>query len=129
MTIISLNVGLPAKRRYGKEDMMTGGLKRPVLRATLRFLGFEGDGQGELVNNSGENKAVCVYPLDHYPHWERLLGRKLMPEAFSENLTVSGTVETEVAIGYVFSVGGRPFRPASRGRRVPSRLERTRSGC
>jgi MOSC domain-containing protein YiiM len=129
MTIIALNVGLPAKRRYGEEDMMTGGLKRPVPRATLRFLGFEGDGQGELVNNSGEDKVVCVYPFDHYPHWERSLGRKLTPEAFSENLTVSGTIETEVAIGDVFRVGGRPFRPASRGRRVPSRPERTGSDC
>ncbi len=106
MSVVSLNVGLPAKRRYGHEEVLTGGLKRPVPRATLRFLGFDGDGQGDPVNHGGEDKAVCVYPFDHYPHWERALGRELEPGAFSENLTVSGVVETEVAIGDVFRVGG-----------------------
>jgi MOSC domain-containing protein YiiM len=106
MTVISLNVGLPAMRRYGDKDVVTGGSKGPVPRATLRFLGFEGDGQGDRVNHGGEDKAVCVYPFDHYPHWERALGRGLEPGAFSENLTVSGAVETEVAVGDVFRVGG-----------------------
>lgn len=106
MTVVSLNVGLPAKRRYGDEELLTGGLKSSVPRATLRFLGFDGDGQGDRVNHGGEDKAVCVYPFDHYPHWEQTLGRELEPGAFSENLTVSGIVETEVAIGDVFRVGG-----------------------
>jgi MOSC domain-containing protein YiiM len=106
MTVISLNARLPAKLRHGDKDTMTDGLKRPVPRATLRFLGFEGDGQGDLVNHGGADKAVCVYPFDHYPHWERALGRELKPGAFSENLTVSGAVETEVAVGDVFRVGG-----------------------
>jgi MOSC domain-containing protein YiiM len=104
--VVSLNVGLPAMRRYGDEEVVTGGLKRPVPRATLRFLGFEGDGQADRVNHGGEDKAVCVYPSDHYPHWERALGRALEPGAFSENLTVSGVAETEVCIGDVFRVGG-----------------------
>jgi MOSC domain-containing protein YiiM len=106
MMVISLNVGLPATLRYGGKDVVTGGSKRPVPRAALRFLGFEGDGQGDPVNHGGKDKAVCVYPFDHYPHWERALGRGLEPGAFSENLTVSGAVETEVAIGDVFRVGG-----------------------
>jgi MOSC domain-containing protein YiiM len=106
MLVVSLNVGLPAKRRYGDGEVVTGGLKRPVPSATLRFSGFEGDGQGDRVNHGGEDKAVCVYPFDHYPHWERALGRVLEPGAFSENLTVSGVVETEVAVGDVFRVGG-----------------------
>jgi MOSC domain-containing protein YiiM len=71
----------------------------------LRSCGFEGDGQADLVNHGGPEKAVCVYPFDHYAHWERELGRRLEPGAFSENLTVSGAVETEVCIGDVFRVG------------------------
>jgi MOSC domain-containing protein YiiM len=106
MSVGSLNVGLPAKRCYGDEEVVTGGSKRPVPSATLRFLGFDGDGQGDLVNHGGQDKAVCVYPFDHYPYWEWALGRGLEPGAFSENLTVSGIAETEVAVGDVFRVGG-----------------------
>jgi MOSC domain-containing protein YiiM len=51
------------------------------------------------------DKAVCVYPFDHYAHWEKLFGRPLEPASFSENLTVSGAVEDEVCIGDVFGVG------------------------
>jgi MOSC domain-containing protein YiiM len=48
---------------------------------------------------------VCVYPFDHYPYWNRELGRDLQPGAFSENLTVSGAIETEVCVGDVFRIG------------------------
>jgi MOSC domain-containing protein YiiM len=71
----------------------------------LRFHGFEGDGQADLLNHGGVDKAVCVYPFDHYAHWEELFGRPLEPASFSENLTVSGATEDEVCIGDVFGVG------------------------
>jgi len=57
------------------------------------------------VNHGGVDKAVCVYPFDHYAHWEKVFGHELEPGAFSENLTVSGAVETVVCIGDVFKVG------------------------
>jgi MOSC domain-containing protein YiiM len=100
-----LNVALPSAQRYGREEVRTGGAKRPVPRAVLRFEGFDGDGQADRVNHGGAEKAVCVYPFDHYAHWERVLGRRMEWGAFSENLTVSGAVETEVCIGDVFRVG------------------------
>ncbi len=71
----------------------------------LRTYGFDGDGQADTQNHGGADKAVCVYPFDHYPHWERALGRELTPGAFSENLTISGIRETEVRVGDVFRVG------------------------
>jgi len=103
--VVSLNVGLPRAQHYGREVVWTAGAKKPVPRAVLRSLGFEGDGQADLQNHGGADKAVCVYPLDHYPYWENLLGRPLEPASFSENLTVSGAVEDEVCIGDVFGVG------------------------
>ena len=110
MRVVSVNVGLPARRRYGDEEVLTGCLMRPVPCAMLHPGGFEGDGQADLLNHGGEDKAVCVYPSDHYPYWERTMGRGLGPGAFSENLTVSGIVETEVCIGDVFGVGGATVR-------------------
>jgi MOSC domain-containing protein YiiM len=103
--VVSLNVALPSTRRYGREEVRTGGAKKPVPSALLRLEGFEGDGQADLVNHGGAEKAVCVYPFDHYAYWERELGRRLARAAFSENLTVSGAVETGVCIGDVFRVG------------------------
>ena len=100
-----MNVALPSTQRYGREEVRTGGAKRPVPSALLRSCGFDGDGQADLVNHGGPEKAVCVYPFDHYAHWERVFGHRLEWGAFSENLTVSGAVETEVCIGDVFRVG------------------------
>ena len=105
MRIISLNVGLPSAQRYEGREVITGGAKKPVPRAVLGFRNFDGDRQADQVNHGGLEKAVCVYPFDHYPHWERMLGHELTPGAFSENLTISGIRETEVRVGDVFRVG------------------------
>ncbi len=105
MKVVSLNVALPSMQRYGREVVRTAGAKSPVPNALLRSCGFDGDGQADLVNHGGVDKAVCVYPFDHYAHWESVFGRTLEPGAFSENLTVSGAVETGVCIGDVFGVG------------------------
>ena len=105
MEIVSLNVALPSPQRYGNREVFTGGAKSPVLQAMLRASGFEGDGQGDRRNHGGPDKAVCVYPSVHYPHWQRMLGRRLDPGAFSENLTVSGIREARVCVGDVFRAG------------------------
>src|SRR5687768_7177244 len=105
MRIISLNVGLPSAQRYEGREVITGGAKKPVPRAVLRFENFDGDRQADRVNHGGFEKAVCVYPFDHYPYWSRQLGRDLKPGAFSENLTVLGAMETEVCVGDVFQIG------------------------
>lgn len=104
--VISLNVGLPSRQGYGEREVFTGGAKSPVPGAVLRREGFDGDGQADRENHGGPDKAVCVYPFDHYPHWERMLGRELSPGALSENLTVSGIRETRVCVGDAFGVGG-----------------------
>ncbi len=67
-----MNVALPQAQCYGREELRTGGAKRPVPNALLRSCGFDGDGQADLVNHGGVDKAVCVYPFDHY----RWIGRE-----------------------------------------------------
>jgi MOSC domain-containing protein YiiM len=105
MRIISLNVGLPSAQRYEDRKIITGGAKKPVPRALLRFENLDGDRQADRVNHGGFEKAVCVYPFDHYPYWNRQLGRDLKPGAFSENLTVSGAIETEVGVSDMVRIG------------------------
>jgi MOSC domain-containing protein YiiM len=105
MRIISGNIGLPSAQRYEGREVITAGAKQPVPRAVLRFENFDGDRQADQLNHGGLEKAVCVYPFDHYPYWKRQLGQDLKPGAFSENLTISGAIETEVCVGDVFRIG------------------------
>jgi MOSC domain-containing protein YiiM len=105
MRIISVNIGLPSAQLYEGREVITAGAKQPVPRAVLRVSNFDGDQQGDRVNHGGLEKTVCVYPFDHYPYWSRQLGRDLKPGAFSENLTVSGAIETKVCVGDVFRIG------------------------
>ncbi|MBE3595890.1 MAG: MOSC domain-containing protein [Hydrogenibacillus sp.] len=112
--------------------------KRPVERPIyLTKNGFIDDEQGDRENHGGEDKAVCVYPKDHYVYWERWLGTPLPPSAFGENVTVVGLLETAAAIGDVFRLGeaivqvAQPRRPCFKlelryGRRqLPAKVRET----
>lgn len=104
--IVSVNVGKPVTVEYKGKPLQTGIYKQQV-EGNI-FVGSEqmtGDGQADLVNHGGPDKAVCVYPYEHYSHWEKELDRKLDYSAFGENLTVMGLFESEVYIGDVYQVG------------------------
>lgn len=75
-------------------------------RCWLRYQGFRGDEQADRRNHGGPDKAVCVYPVEHYAFWrDRLARPDLAPGAFGENLSVDHLLEPDVCIGDVFSVG------------------------
>lgn len=106
MGIVSLNVGKPVTVDYQGKDLSTGIYKQPVEGSLfLSSLNFEGDGQADLINHGGLDKAVCAYPSEHYPYWERSLGKPMPYAAFGENLTLRGLLEDEVRIGDVYRVG------------------------
>ncbi|ULO07873.1 MOSC domain-containing protein [Paenibacillus sp. 19GGS1-52] len=106
MEIISLNLGQPITVDYRGKPVETGIYKMPVKGPVqLCSNGFEGDGQADLVNHGGPDKAVCVYPIEHYSYWEKYLGKKLEFSAFGENITTSGLLETEVNIGDIYEIG------------------------
>lgn len=97
----------------------SGSLKTPV--AGPVFLGrtnLDGDGQADLVNHGGPDKAVCAYSADHYDAWRHELGLPELPfGSFGENFTVGGLADAGVRIGDVWSVGeatvqvSQPRRP------------------
>ncbi len=106
MIVESLNIGLPKKEIFYGKEITTGMCKKPVaVSLDLRKRGFAGDGVADTKNHGGPDKAVCVYSLDHYPSWEEILGLKLPPAAFGENLSVSNLKEDDVCIGDVFRLG------------------------
>jgi MOSC domain-containing protein YiiM len=104
--IIALNVGKPHRLIVDGKELITGINKFPVSSPLhLSTVQLEGDGQADLKNHGGVDKALCVYCAEHYPYWEKQLDRKLAYGAFGENITVSGLLESEVGIGDMFALG------------------------
>lgn len=104
--IDSLQTGKPAAYQWEGKEWVSGLRKAPVEgRVFLSALGFDGDGQADLVYHGGRDKAVCVYCREHYSHWESILGQPLGPAAFGENVTVKGLSEETVRIGDIFKMG------------------------
>ncbi len=105
--IASINVGRPSMVRIGgSKPFRSSILKKPVTeRVFLRYEGFENDSVGDPRLHGGLDKAVCVYCIDHFAHWEKELSRSLEVAAFGENLSVTGLDETQVCIGDVFQIG------------------------
>jgi MOSC domain-containing protein YiiM len=99
--VLSVNTGLPAPLTHAGRTVMTGIVKTPVAgRVAVGPMGLDGDGQADLSVHGGADKAVYAYPVEHYAHWEAVLGRDdLAPGRFGENLTVTGATEDEVSIG------------------------------
>jgi MOSC domain-containing protein YiiM len=66
-----------------------------------------GDRQADLTVHGGVDKAIYAYPSEHLPVWTAELGfnEPLGPNAFGENLTTRGIVETEICIGDVYKWG------------------------
>jgi MOSC domain-containing protein YiiM len=107
MRLVSVNVSLPRPVEYRGGQVTTGIFKEPVQgRVLLRRLNLDGDRQADLTVHGGQNKAVYVYPAEHYPVWEQQLGRPLAPGQFGENFTTEGLLEDGVCLGDVFRVGG-----------------------
>jgi MOSC domain-containing protein YiiM len=129
--LASIQVALPRGLPGGVEGDLsdkpwtTAFYKQPVSHAVqVGPLGIEGDGQADLVNHGGIDKAICVYPLAHYPHWQGVVGRELSLAAFGENFTVDGITEADVCIGDVWRVGDEVVVQVSQPRQPCWKLAR-----
>ena len=100
--LVSVNVGLPAYLGQHRGRPVESGIaKRPVAAEELwlDWVNLEGDGQAELGEHGGPEKAVYAYPAEHLVAWSEELGQDLGPAAFGENLTTAGWTEDDVCIG------------------------------
>jgi ferredoxin-NADP reductase/MOSC domain-containing protein YiiM len=109
--LVSVNVGLPRDVIWQDRIVHTAVWKAPVEGPRMvRRLNIDGDGQGDLGGHGGEQRAVFVYQLDSYGHWERELGRDdFVHGQFGENFTVQGLADDEVCIGDRFRIGDALF--------------------
>lgn len=55
--------------------------------------------------HGGPDRAVCVYPFEHYARWEEEFGKPLPQANFGENVTVTNMLEKDVHLGDIFRIG------------------------
>lgn len=111
MKVLSVQVGRPRDVEWRGETVNTGIFKEPVHGPVIvRYLDLDGDEQADLTVHGGRDKAVYVYPSEHYPRWRKELPELEFPYgAFGENLTVEGMLESEVRIGDGLRIGTAEF--------------------
>ena len=81
----------------------------------ITTLGVKGDEQADLSVHGGIEKAIYVYPAEHYVFWNELLAREtkkltiLQHGSLGENFTIKGLQETEVFVGDKLLIGELEF--------------------
>ncbi|MFJ3390702.1 MOSC domain-containing protein [Lysinibacillus sp. NPDC086135] len=104
--IHTLAIGMPKELHYSNgRSIITGIEKRKVQEVYLSARGFEGDDVADKKHHGGPDRAVCLYPAEHYIQWEQELGKPLLTAAFGENLTVTNMLEADICIGDIYKIG------------------------
>lgn len=103
--VVKLSIGRPKQMNYKEGEMLTGIDKKRVESADLGFDGFEGDDVADKKHHGGPDRAVCVYPHEHYAFWENEFGTGLPDAPFGENLTVTNMTERDVCVGDIYRIG------------------------
>ena len=109
MTPVRLNALLTGVIAPIDEKRKSAIAKRPVDGPVrLSFAGLEGDLQADKYHHGGADKAVHLYPFDHYARWRGDMPdhpRLAAPGGFGENFSTTGLLEDQVCIGDRFRIG------------------------
>lgn len=110
-SLLSVNVGMPKNVPWQDRTVYTGVWKYPVAGPVMaRRINLDGDGQGDRAGHGGEQRAVLVYQIDSYEHWQQHFGRDDFEHGqFGENLTVDGLPDDEVCVGDRYRIGEAEF--------------------
>jgi MOSC domain-containing protein YiiM len=125
MKLISINAGKVAPlftNQHPDHDVVMSGIKKSSISnidqanpVDINALGVVGDEQADLSVHGGLEKAIYVYPHEHYPFWNALLSRELktpfdlQPGAMGENFTITGLLEADVFVGDRLQIGDLEF--------------------
>lgn len=107
LRIVAVFVGRPrAVGTVRGEPVESGIAKAPVDAVTLHLseTNLDGDSQADLSVHGGPDKAVYVYPSEHYVAWQRD-GFDLDVGGVGENVSPAGATERDVHIGDVWRWG------------------------
>ena len=107
MELAGVYVGEPGVLGYRRERPVLSAITKARVTApelALTELNLDGDRQADLRVHGGADKAVYVYPAEHYPAWAAD-GFDVEPGGFGENVSVTGVTEPGVRIGDVWAWG------------------------
>jgi MOSC domain-containing protein YiiM len=110
--VVSVNVGSPREILWNGRRIRTCIFKEPVSGlVAVRSLHLEGDRQADHRVHGGADKAVYVYPAEHYEYWRAEFPSMPLPFGwFGENLTTEGLLETAIHIGDRLRTGTAEFQ-------------------
>jgi MOSC domain-containing protein YiiM len=125
MKLISINAGKVAPlftNQHPDHAVVMSGIKKSSISnldqanpVDINLLGVLGDEQADLSVHGGLEKAIYVYPHEHYPFWNALLSLELktpfdlQPGAMGENFTITGLLEMDVFVGDTLQIGDLEF--------------------
>jgi MOSC domain-containing protein YiiM len=111
MKLISVNVGLSREVTVGGKAVRTSIWKNPVQgRVHVSTLNLDGDQQSDLSVHGGVDKAVYLYPSEHYGYWRTQIPDLDLPwGAFGENFSTEGILEEQTKVGDRLRVGSAEF--------------------
>jgi MOSC domain-containing protein YiiM len=122
LSVDALLTGKPAFIAPGVLSAMgKAALAGPV---RITWLGLEGDMQADPIHHGGHDKAIHLFPQEHYDWWRGTLGAHPLlaqPGAFGENIATTGAVESGLCLGDRFMLGGALLE-LSHGRQPCSKL-------
>ncbi|MEV5719477.1 MOSC domain-containing protein [Amycolatopsis mediterranei] len=107
MNVDGVFVGEPSVLGHRRDRPVLSAITKARVTApelTLTELNLDGDRQADLTVHGGVDKAVYVYPAEHYPAW-REEGFDAAVADFGENVSLSGVTEEDVRIGDVWAWG------------------------
>ena len=107
MKLLSVNVGGPREVEWRGETVRTSIWKAPVARRiAVRRTNLAGDEQSDPRVHGGPDKALYLYPHEHYAFWHAELPDVALGFGqFGENLTSEGLLESDVQIGDRLRIG------------------------
>ncbi len=106
MTIEALLTGTPRPFRGDDHSAIAKQCVSGPLRVT--WDGFVGDAVADPIHHGGWDKAIHIYPQDHYNWWRAAKPDHPLfssPGAFGENIASTGMTETDICLGDRFSLG------------------------
>lgn len=104
--LLQVRAGRVARVPYRGREIATA-FRKAVVEGPVEVTptGLVGDEQADLRVHGGPDKALCVYPSEHYDAWAAA-GTSLGWGDLGENLVTEGLRDDEVVLGERLRIGG-----------------------